>query len=81
MTDCTAGRIKLYEAKIKARQEVKVVLERYHVTVEQVKDYVAKHPKYDDPMRKIPHHHSVQFHRHGGATHREKVAIQESRAV
>ena len=51
--------MKLYEAKIKARQEIKEVLEKYHVTVEQVKDYVAKHPKLNDPMRKIPHHHGI----------------------
>ena len=51
--------MKLYEAKIKARQEVKEVLEKYDVTVEQVKDYVAKHPKLNDPMRKVPHHHGI----------------------
>ena len=51
--------MKLYEAKIKARQEIKEVLEKYNVTVEQVRDYVAKHPKYNDPMRKIPHHHGI----------------------
>ena len=51
--------MKLYEAKIKARQEVKEVLEKYNFTVEQIKDYVAKHPKLNDPMRKIPHHHGI----------------------
>ena len=51
--------MKLYEAKMKARQEFKEVLEEHHVTVEQVKDYVAKHPKYSNSMWKVPQHHAI----------------------
>ena len=51
--------MKLYEAKMKARQELKDVLEEHHVTIEQVKDYVDKHPKYSNSMRKLPMHHAI----------------------
>ena len=51
--------MKLYEAKMKARQEFKDVLEEHHVTVEQVKEYVEKHPKYKNAMMKVPHHHGI----------------------
>ena len=51
--------MKLYEAKMKARQEIKDVLEEHHVTLEQVKDYTAKHPKYRNAMLKVPHHHAI----------------------
>ena len=51
--------MKLYEAKMKARQEFKEVLEEHHVTLEQVKEYVAKHPKYSNSMWKVPQHHGI----------------------
>ena len=51
--------MKLYEAKVKARQEMAEVLDKHNVTIEQVRDYVAKHPKFNDPMRKVPHHHGI----------------------
>ena len=51
--------MKLYEAKMKARQEIKDVLDEHNVTMEQVKDYVAKHPKYSNAMRKVPMHHGI----------------------
>ena len=51
--------MKLYEAKMKARQEFKEVLEEHNVTLEQVRAYVAKHPKYSRSMRKLPHHHGI----------------------
>ena len=44
---------------VHTKYEVKDVLEKYNVTVEQIKRYVAKHPKLNDPMRKIPHHHGI----------------------
>jgi len=44
---------------VHTKYEVKDVLEKYNVTVEQIKEYVAKHPKLNDPMRKIPHHHGI----------------------
>ena len=51
--------MKLYEGKMKARQEFKEVLEENHVTVEQVRDYVVKHPKYKNAMLKVSHHHGI----------------------
>ncbi len=51
--------MKLYEAKIKARQELAEVLEKHNVTIEQVREFAAKHPKYCDPMRIPPHHHGI----------------------
>ena len=51
--------MKLYEAKLKARQEIKTVLEEHHVTMEQVKDYVDKHPKYKNAMVKISTHNAI----------------------
>ena len=51
--------MKLYEAKMKARQEIKDVLEEQNVTMEQVRDYVAKHPKYRNAMLKVPQHHGI----------------------
>ena len=44
---------------VHTKYEVKDVPEKYNVTVEQIKEYVAKHPKLNDPMRKIPHHHGI----------------------
>ena len=51
--------MKLYEAKMKAREEFKEVLEEHHVTLEQVKDYVDRHPKYSNSMWKVPQHHAI----------------------
>jgi predicted nucleotide-binding protein (sugar kinase/HSP70/actin superfamily) len=51
--------MKLYEAKLRARQEVEDVLGKHHVTLNQVRDYVAKHPKYANAMQKLPHHHGI----------------------
>ena len=51
--------MKLYEAKMKARQEMKDLLAEHNVTVEQVKAYVAKHPKYAGAMQNVPHHHGI----------------------
>ena len=49
--------MKLYEAKMKAREEFKTVLEENRVTLEQVRDYVAKHPRYKNAMLKMDNHH------------------------
>ena len=51
--------MKLYEAKIKAREEMAAVLEEHDVTIEQVKDYAAKHSKYRSGMQKISEHHGI----------------------
>ena len=53
------AQMKLYEAKMRAREEIKNVLEEHHVSLEQVKDYVAKHPKYSNAMLKVAHHHGI----------------------
>ena len=51
--------MKLYEAKVKTRQEMADVLEKHDVTVEQVKEYIASHPKYVSGMFKQSHHHGI----------------------
>ena len=51
--------MKLYEAKMKAREEMKELLDEKGVTVEQVREYVDKHPKYRRAMQKLSHHHGV----------------------
>ena len=51
--------MKLYEAKMKARAELKDMLEENNVTIDQVREYVAKHPKYSESMWKVPHHHGI----------------------
>ena len=51
--------MKLYEAKMKSREEFKGTLEEYGVTVEQVQEYIAKHPKYSSGMYKMPQHHGI----------------------
>ena len=51
--------MKLYEAKMKAREEMKELLDERGVTIEQVKDYVDKHPKHRRAMQKLSHHHGV----------------------
>jgi predicted nucleotide-binding protein (sugar kinase/HSP70/actin superfamily) len=51
--------MKLYEAKIKARQELAEVLEHHDVTIEQVREYVDKHPKYASGMLMLQHHHGI----------------------
>ena len=51
--------MKLYEAKMKARQEIQEVMDRNKITMEQVKEYASKHPKYSDPLRKYPEHEGI----------------------
>ena len=51
--------MKLYEAKVKAREELDHVLGEHNVTVEQVRAYVNKHPKYSRSIRSLPHHHGI----------------------
>ncbi len=51
--------MRLYEAKMKARQEIKDVLEEHNVTMEQVKEYTSKRPKYRNPMLNVPSHHGI----------------------
>ena len=51
--------MKLYEARMKAREEMDQLLEEKGVTMEQVREYVAKHPKLSNSMRKIGDHHGI----------------------
>ncbi len=50
--------MKLYEAKLKAREELQHVLDRHGLTIEDVQAYVAAHPKLRRPMQKLPHTHT-----------------------
>jgi len=47
--------MKLQEAKDKARQEMARVLDRYGVTLEELRAYYQKHPKLANAMRRVPH--------------------------
>jgi hypothetical protein len=47
--------MKLQEAKDKAREEMARVLERYGVTMEELRAYSQKHPELSNPMRRVPH--------------------------
>ena len=38
--------MKLFEAKQKARKEFAEVLDAYDITVEEIREFVKKHPKY-----------------------------------
>tara|TARA_B100000315_G_scaffold214747_1_gene213495 strand:- start:337 stop:1929 length:1593 start_codon:yes stop_codon:yes gene_type:complete len=49
--------MKLFEAKVRAREELVEVLAANNATLDQVRDYAAKHPAYTDPMRRLPGHH------------------------
>jgi predicted nucleotide-binding protein (sugar kinase/HSP70/actin superfamily) len=51
--------MKLYEAKMKSREEFENTLKEQDVTVEQIRDYVAKHPKYRSGMQKVSQHHGI----------------------
>jgi len=50
--------MKLYEAKLKARDEVQGVLDEHGVTMEDVHEYVRHHPKLRRPMQPLPHKHT-----------------------
>jgi predicted nucleotide-binding protein (sugar kinase/HSP70/actin superfamily) len=47
--------MKLYEAKMKARAEFQRVLDDHGVTLEEVKEFAAKHKEYRHSMRRLPH--------------------------
>jgi predicted nucleotide-binding protein (sugar kinase/HSP70/actin superfamily) len=50
--------MKLYEAKLKARDEVQRALDEHGVTMEDVQEYVRRHPKLRRPMQSLPHEHT-----------------------
>ena len=51
--------MKLYEAKMKARKEMEVLLEDKGITIEQVQEYTARHKKWRNAMRKPKENHKV----------------------
>ncbi len=51
--------MKLYEARMKARQEVDELLEEKGLTMEQVREYVAKRPELSNSMRRVGEHHGI----------------------
>lgn len=46
--------MKLYEAKVRAREELSDALERHGVTVEEVRAYAREHPKLLRPTQRLP---------------------------
>jgi predicted nucleotide-binding protein (sugar kinase/HSP70/actin superfamily) len=49
--------MKLFEAKVRAREELAEVLSANNMTLDQVRDYAGKHPGRTNPMRRLPGHH------------------------
>jgi predicted nucleotide-binding protein (sugar kinase/HSP70/actin superfamily) len=47
--------MKLFEAKVRAREELQRALDEHGVTLEEVQAYVAHHPELRRPMQKLPH--------------------------
>jgi predicted nucleotide-binding protein (sugar kinase/HSP70/actin superfamily) len=47
--------MKLFEAKVKAREEMQRALDEHGVTLEAVQAYVEQHPELRHPMQKLPH--------------------------
>jgi len=47
--------MKLQEAKDKTREEMARVLDRYGVTLEELRAYSRKHPELSNAMRRVPH--------------------------
>ncbi|MGD9894105.1 MAG: hypothetical protein AB7R89_05035 [Dehalococcoidia bacterium] len=47
--------MKLFEAKVKAREEMQRALDDHGVTLEAVQAYVEQHPELRRPMQKLPH--------------------------
>lgn len=49
--------MKLYEARVRARDELQQALDEHGVTIEDVRAYVERHPGLRRPMQKLPHHY------------------------
>jgi predicted nucleotide-binding protein (sugar kinase/HSP70/actin superfamily) len=49
----------LGEAKVRAKNEIKAVLEKAGYTLEEVQEFVAEHPEMQQPMYKYGHHKGV----------------------
>lgn len=50
--------MKLYEAKVRAREELARALDDYGVTIDEVRNHVAANPELRRPMRKLPHEYT-----------------------
>ena len=49
----------LGEAKVRAKNEMKSVLEQAGVTLDEVREFVKDHPEVQQPMYKYSHHKGV----------------------
>jgi predicted nucleotide-binding protein (sugar kinase/HSP70/actin superfamily) len=49
--------MKLFEAKVKAREEMQRALDEHQVTLEQVQQYTERHPELRRPLQHLPHHY------------------------
>jgi hypothetical protein len=47
--------MKLFEAKVKAREELQRALDEHRLTLEEVQGHVAAHPELRRPTRHLPH--------------------------
>jgi predicted nucleotide-binding protein (sugar kinase/HSP70/actin superfamily) len=50
--------MKLYEARLRARDELQESLDKHGVTIEEVQAYVERHPGLRRPMQKLPHEYA-----------------------
>lgn len=50
--------MKLFEAKVRAREELQVALEEHGLTLEEFQGYVANHPHLRRPMLQLPHRYA-----------------------
>lgn len=55
----TADREALLAIIAEQQAMIDEILDKHNVTIEQIRDYVAKHPKYRNAMRRYPHHHGI----------------------
>ncbi len=80
----------LGEAKVRAKNEMKRVLEEAGVTIEQIKEFVAEHPEMQQPMYKYGHRKGVvgvsaNFALHAAdrikAERRERVTVERTKEL
>ena len=80
----------LGEAKVRAKNEMKRVLDETGVTVEEIREFVAEHPEMQQPMYKYGHTKGVvgvsaNFALHAAermkAERRERVAVERSKEL
>ena len=80
----------LGEAKVRAKNEMKRVLEEAGVTIEEIKEFVAEHPEMQQPMYKYGHRKGVvgvsaNFALHAAerikAERRERVTVERTKEL